>query len=297
MNPLSLESMLEMRGNPVVDRDGQEVGSLSEVYFDRATRVPEWAGVTRNFWGGSLVLVPLFEADTTGGVLRVPYDRRTIEETPATDAGEIDEGTERRLYEHYGISYSQHASSSGLPSGVDVSTGSRDTGGMRPHVATRWSWPDEPAATPMAGTPERLAEESRVDTPGVTARQDTLAPNPRIEPEAATAPDNAPGPPRADADLRTPSQPSVMREPNRGLSAGQRAIDREALVMSSKPADLPGTLYDTSPEGMKGSGARKSRRVRTTVVTMSALGAGLLFLRRMRRRGARSRQQTTENRG
>jgi hypothetical protein len=291
MNPLSLESMLEMRGNPVVDRDGEEVGSISEVYVDRDTRLPEWVGVTRNFWGGSLVLVPLFEADATGGVLRVPYERRTIEETPTTDAGELDESTERRLYEHYGISYSEHTSSSGLPSGVDVSTGDHEyVPAPAPHTATRWSWPDEPAATPMAGTPERLADESRVDTHGVTA-QETMAPNPRIEPEAATSPDNAPG-------LRAFSQQSATHDADRGLRPGPRAIDREALVMSSKPSDLPGTLYDTSPDGMKGSGARKSSRARNTAITMSALGAGLLFLRRMRRRRiAENRQQTTENRG
>jgi hypothetical protein len=123
----------------------------------------------------------------------------------------------------------------------------------------------------------------------VTA-QETMAPNPRIEPEAATSPDNASG-------LRAFSQQSATHDADRGLRPGQRAIDREALVMSSKPADLPGTLYDTSPEGMKGSGARKSSRARNTAITMSALGAGLLFLRRMRRRRiAENRQQTTENR-
>jgi len=295
-NPLSLESMLQLRGGALVDRNGSEVGSISEVYYDRETRVPEWVGVTRSFWGAKQVLVPLFEAETRGNVLSVPYERSAIESAPQVEAREIDEGTERRLYEHYGISYSQHTSSTGLPSGVDVSTGDRSGGDMRPHAATRWSWPDEPAATPMASTPERLAEESRGDTGGVTPRDmlpsdtvspETMAPFPSIEPEAATAPDNAPGPPRAGADLSSSSQRSRAYETSPMREEGRRALDQEAVVMSDKPADLPGTLYDTSPSGMKG-GRGGGASVRNTAVTVGALAAGLLFLRQMRRRRHRA---------
>jgi hypothetical protein len=294
INPLSLESMLRLRGGALVDRNGVEVGSISDVYYDRETRVPEWVGVTRSFWGGQLVLVPVFEAETRGNVLSVPYDRSAIESAPQVDAREIDEGTERRLYEHYGISYSRHTSSTGLPAGVDVSTEDSSGGDMRAHVATRWSWPDEPAASPMAGTPERLAEESRMDSGGVTGPRDelssetvspeTMAPFPK-EPEAATAPDNAPGPPRTGTHLGSSQQQPARSygEPRSMRDEGRRALDQEAVVMSDKPADLPGTLYDTSPDGMQG-GARTGTRVRNAAITMSALGAGLLFLRQMRRR-------------
>jgi hypothetical protein len=214
--------------------------------------------VSTGFYGRR-VLVPVFEAETRGEALRVPYDKGTIRDTPSASETEIDEPTERELYRHYGVSYSQHSSPSGLPSQVDVSV----TEARSAHFATRWAWQDE-GRIAAASTRERsVADELASQSADMTA--ETAAPFPTMEPAAATAPDNT---------------PTAARDTNADR-ASRSALDDAPVVMSDKPADLPGTLYDTSPGGTPGreSGARKLIPV---LAVAGAVIAGLLLLKRRR---------------
>ena len=58
--------------------------------------------------------MPIVEAHRHGDEVRVPYDKELVKSAPDAKAdGEISQEEERRLYDHYGLVYSEHRSSSG----------------------------------------------------------------------------------------------------------------------------------------------------------------------------------------
>ena len=112
----------------------QKVGNIGQVYLDDQTSKPEWATVNTGFFGSNESFVPLAEADYAGDALRVPYSKDQVKDAPSVDAdsgGHLDQAEERRLYEHYGLGYTENRSDSGLPEGgTDASAAvGRDTSG------------------------------------------------------------------------------------------------------------------------------------------------------------------------
>src|SRR4051794_36304322 len=101
---------LEWRGAEVVDRDGDKVGTLAEVYLDAETRRPEWAIVKVGLFGRGNTFVPLAGADREGDIVRVRYDKGQIKDAPDADPdGELSVDEEERLYRHYGLERSEAA--------------------------------------------------------------------------------------------------------------------------------------------------------------------------------------------
>jgi hypothetical protein len=105
----------EVLGRTVYGSDGEELGRVSAVYDDRDTGKLEWLAIGRSLLGRKSVLVPVAAADIreTGVFVKLPSDK--IDAAPEISAEEIGQEEERRLYEHYGIEYSERRSSSGLP--------------------------------------------------------------------------------------------------------------------------------------------------------------------------------------
>jgi sporulation protein YlmC with PRC-barrel domain len=69
-----IRTALDWRGRSVVDRDGEEIGTLKEIYLDQDER-PAWGSVHTALFGLRQTLVPLTEASVDGDRLRVPYER------------------------------------------------------------------------------------------------------------------------------------------------------------------------------------------------------------------------------
>jgi uncharacterized protein (TIGR02271 family) len=117
----------EWRGRTVVDRDGDKVGKLDEIYLDRQTDEPEWALVSTGMFGAKSSFVPLQGAAPSGEDVRVAYAKEQVKEAPRVEPdGELSEQEEGELYRHYGIDYS----AAGLPEASTPATGGRpDTGG------------------------------------------------------------------------------------------------------------------------------------------------------------------------
>ena len=115
MTDMSLE---QLEGRPVMGADGQKIGTVADVYFDKDTRQPEWALVTTGMFGTKHSFVPITSASTTSEGLSVPFTKDQVKDAPRLDDdGELSQDEEQLLSQHYGISYTEAPSDSGLPEG------------------------------------------------------------------------------------------------------------------------------------------------------------------------------------
>jgi uncharacterized protein (TIGR02271 family) len=119
------QDALHWRGRELVDRDGDKIGTIDEIYLDAETREPEWAVVTTGLFGGKQSFVPLGDANPAGEGIRVPFEKATVKDAPKIDPdGQLSQDEERRLYAHYGREYSEYSG----PSGSGTTSDTRDAG-------------------------------------------------------------------------------------------------------------------------------------------------------------------------
>jgi uncharacterized protein (TIGR02271 family) len=99
-----MNTLLELRGQDVVDPDGSKIGTFEELYLDDATGQPEWALVNTGLFGMKSNFVPLQGATTTDDCLCVAYTKDEVKDAPGVDSGEhLDPEQEQELYRHYGL--------------------------------------------------------------------------------------------------------------------------------------------------------------------------------------------------
>src|SRR5688572_3611030 len=114
---LSIEQFERVRGADVYSQEGEKIGSVEQVYVDMETRRPEWIGLGAGFFGTKRVLVPVEGMSISEDEITVPYAKNHVKDSPDIEADEIDQETERALYAHYGLGYSERRSETGLPEG------------------------------------------------------------------------------------------------------------------------------------------------------------------------------------
>jgi stress response protein YsnF len=103
MAPLDIDTALEWRGRTVVDRDGDKIGKLEELYLDESDR-PAWGAVTTGLFGRRQSFVPLSDLRAAGDDLQVPYEKDRVKDAPNVDPDEQLSGEEEeRLHRHYGM--------------------------------------------------------------------------------------------------------------------------------------------------------------------------------------------------
>jgi sporulation protein YlmC with PRC-barrel domain len=103
MAEVDIDTALEWRGRTVVDRDGERIGTLDELYLDERDE-PAWATVRAGFLGRRSSLVPLSEVRPVGEELEIPFDRQRVEDAPAIEPSEqVDDEDADRLRRHYGL--------------------------------------------------------------------------------------------------------------------------------------------------------------------------------------------------
>jgi hypothetical protein len=102
--PLNIETALSWRDRDVVDRDGEEIGKLAEIYLDEEER-PAWGAVRTGLFGLRETLVPLDAVEPDeGGRLRVPFPGGHVKEAPNVDPDvALTPDEERVLYRHYEV--------------------------------------------------------------------------------------------------------------------------------------------------------------------------------------------------
>jgi hypothetical protein len=105
-------------GRDVLTPDGERLGAVELIFLDEATDVPEWVLVQLGEADGS-ALVPLAGASVEEQSIRVEQDRERIAAAPRLEVEDTITVAEcRRLYEHYGLAYSQEESPTVLPEGA-----------------------------------------------------------------------------------------------------------------------------------------------------------------------------------
>jgi uncharacterized membrane protein YqjE len=94
----------DWEGQTVLDRDGEKVGKIEEIFLVEETGMPEWALVKLGRIKGHATMVPLMKARPADKGIAVDIDKDVISEAPEvpTDA-EPDEQQVVALYRHYGL--------------------------------------------------------------------------------------------------------------------------------------------------------------------------------------------------
>jgi sporulation protein YlmC with PRC-barrel domain len=76
----SVEGARAWLGRIMVDRDGNRLGEITDIYLDRETDRPEWAVVRIGLFGLRSSFVPLAEASEVDGQIQVPHARTLVKE-------------------------------------------------------------------------------------------------------------------------------------------------------------------------------------------------------------------------
>ena len=101
------QDVLALRGQDLIGRDGDKLGTIEEIYLDTDTDQPEWALVTTGLFGTKQSFVPISGASRAGDGVTVPFDKATVKDAPTVDPdGRLSESEEQQLYRHYGLDYS-----------------------------------------------------------------------------------------------------------------------------------------------------------------------------------------------
>jgi uncharacterized protein (TIGR02271 family) len=101
----TMQEIETWRGRTLVDRDGDKIGTIEEVYLDRSSGEPEWLAVKTGLFGSNLSFVPIRDASAEGDDVRVQHEKDLVKDAPNVEAdGELSAEEERRLYQHYGRS-------------------------------------------------------------------------------------------------------------------------------------------------------------------------------------------------
>jgi hypothetical protein len=95
------------KGRVVLDRAGNKVGTIVEVYYDAEIDEPGWALLNAADIGASMSFVPLAEAVEDGNEIRLPFDRAFVQRAPGMEpGGRLWPQEEAELYAYYGLDHS-----------------------------------------------------------------------------------------------------------------------------------------------------------------------------------------------
>jgi sporulation protein YlmC with PRC-barrel domain len=98
-----LDTILGWRGRTVLDRKGEKLGKVGDLYLDEATDRPAYAGVRTGLFGRHESIVPLEGIVEQEDDLVVPHDAELVRDAPAIDPdAALDEAEQERLARHYG---------------------------------------------------------------------------------------------------------------------------------------------------------------------------------------------------
>jgi uncharacterized protein YrrD len=108
------ENLNEWRGKELIDRDGDKIGKLEDVYVDSETDEQLFGTVKEGVFGRHLTFVPLREASVSPDGLKVTVSKERVKDAPNIDPdAELSRDEESDLYRHYELDYTPPATESG----------------------------------------------------------------------------------------------------------------------------------------------------------------------------------------
>jgi PRC-barrel domain len=105
----------EWHGKDLVDRDGERIGKLEDIYFDVGTDQPQFATVKEGMIGRHLTFVPLTEVTLGPNDLQVSASRAEVKNAPnlELEGDELSQSDESTLYHYYQLNYTPSDTPSG----------------------------------------------------------------------------------------------------------------------------------------------------------------------------------------
>ncbi len=105
----------EWRGRELVDRNGERIGKLEDVYFDIETDEPQFGTVKEGLLGRHLTFVPLTGITIGPDDLQMSVTAEQVKNAPniALQGGELSQSDESALYHHYELNYTPPDNKSG----------------------------------------------------------------------------------------------------------------------------------------------------------------------------------------
>jgi hypothetical protein len=102
-------------GKTLVDRYGDKIGKLQDVYVDVETDEPQFATVKEGFIGRHLTFVPLGGVKVAPDELRVAVSKQQVTDAPNIEqhGEELSQADESALYHHYELNYTPPDTESG----------------------------------------------------------------------------------------------------------------------------------------------------------------------------------------
>jgi sporulation protein YlmC with PRC-barrel domain len=110
-----MQDVAQWRGKLLVDRDGEKIGKLEDVYVDVETDEPMFGTVKEGHFGRHLTFVPLGGLTIGPDNLQVNVAKEQVQAAPNIDmhGDELSEAGESALYHHYQLNYAAPETKSG----------------------------------------------------------------------------------------------------------------------------------------------------------------------------------------
>jgi PRC-barrel domain len=107
--------LAEWHGKQLIDRKGEPIGKLEDVYIDTETDEPQFATVKEGFIERHLTFVPLAELTIGPDNLQVSVTKQQVKDAPniQLEGDELSEAGESALYHHYQLNYTPTDTPSG----------------------------------------------------------------------------------------------------------------------------------------------------------------------------------------
>jgi uncharacterized protein (TIGR02271 family) len=103
---VDIDTVRGWQGRTMVDRDGDRIGTIEDIYADDQSGQPEWALVNTGLFGTRSTFVPLVQAGEHDGDVQVPYEKGLVKDAPGVEADQhLSEAEEQQLWRHYGLDY------------------------------------------------------------------------------------------------------------------------------------------------------------------------------------------------
>jgi len=108
-------NVADWQGKMLVDRDGERIGKLVDVYVDVENDQPQFATVKEGFIGRHLTFVPLGGIQVRPDDLQVSVTKEQVETAPNIEqhGDELSQADESALYHHFELNYTPPDTESG----------------------------------------------------------------------------------------------------------------------------------------------------------------------------------------
>ena len=108
-------NVADWHGKLIIDRDGEKIGKLQDVYVDVETDVPQFATVKEGFIDRHLTFVPLGGIEVGPDDLKVAVTKDSVRTAPDIEmhGEELSQADESTLYHHFELNYTPINTESG----------------------------------------------------------------------------------------------------------------------------------------------------------------------------------------